>query len=157
MNFHLVALLRTRGRHVGATRVPLFIAGERLGRRGIGRDPPRVLLAAPGAYFPPDDAPPQGLLSPGKDEDGRRDGTRLKAPSQVLTRATRTTSVRHALDRRLRVASSRRLPSSSRWSSTFRTSPFPRLRGCSPRRRAFLARVSRAFAKMFWRAVARAS
>lgn len=59
-------------------------------------------VQTPNAYFLSDDTPPRGLLSPDKDEDGRRDGTRLKAPSQVLTRATRTMSVLHALAQRLR-------------------------------------------------------
>lgn len=97
-------------------RVFLFIAGERFagsvggsdGILGFASFLPQP-VQAPGAYFLSDDNLPQGLLSPGKDEDGRRDGTRLKAPSQVLTRATRTTSVLHALNRRLRDSALRSL------------------------------------------------
>lgn len=102
----------------GGDAVFLFIAGERFagsvsGSGGILLGSASFLprpVQPPDAYFLPDDtSKPQGLLSPGKDEDGRRDGTRLRAPSQVLTRATRTTSVLHALDRRLRDSSLRSL------------------------------------------------
>lgn len=103
----------------GGDAVFLFIVGERLKFAGSVSGLGGILLVSasflprpvqpPDAYFLPDDTWPQGLLSPGKDEDGRRDGTRLKAPSQILTRATRTTSVLHALDRRLRDSSLRSL------------------------------------------------
>lgn len=64
----------------------LFIVGERFAGSVSGSG--GILLGSassspqpvqtPGAYFLSDDTLPQGLLSPGKDEDGRRDGTRLK-------------------------------------------------------------------------------
>lgn len=57
-------------------------------------------VETPDAYFPGCQSRCGELVyargyPPGKDDDGRRDGPRLKAPSQVLTRATRTASVLH--------------------------------------------------------------
>lgn len=135
MNFHFATLLRIRGRHVEA--MPhSYSSLANGGSGGILH----VLLAATGPatgrILP---SLRQELLSPGQDEDGRRDGTRLKASSQVLTRATRTTSV----GRRLRAcATALFVPSSARWSSSVHLPH--RLRGCSSRRRAFV--------KMLWRA-----
>lgn len=136
-------------------RVFLLIAGERFagsvgGSGGILLGSASFLprpVQAPGAYFLSDDNPPQGL--PGKDEAGRRDGTRLKAPSQVLTRATRTTSVLHALDRRLRDSAPRSLfLALVLLRPTFRT-----VSAGVPQDVVHLVRVCRAFVKMFWRAV----
>jgi len=98
---------------------------------------------------------PRGLLPSDKDEDGRRDGPRLKAPSQVLTRATRTPSVLHALNRRLRDSSLPRSPSLSRLrasSSSVHLLPTSDVsRGCSPRI-VFRVRVRPAtLVKIFWR------
>lgn len=141
-------------------RVFLLIAGERLA--GSIGGPGGILLGtasflpqpvpAPGAYFLSDETPPAGAaLSPGKDDDGRRDGTRLKAPSSNSRHADDERSPRVGLAP-ARLRSSCLLPRAGPPPSTFRT-----VSAGVPQDVVFLVRVCRAFVKMFWRADARGS